>query len=730
MMECENATLMDNNKKSGLYLLLISVHGLIRGQNLELGRDADTGGQIKYVLELAEALANQPRVSQLDLVTRCIEDPSVSADYSQPTETLTAGARIVRIKAGPAEYLPKEALWDHLDAFADNILDHLRNADRQPDLIHTHYADAGYVGSLISHQLGIPLIHTGHSLGRVKRRRLLAAGLDAKAIEQRYNMSRRIEAEEQTLASAERVITSTHQEIEEQYELYDHYQPDQMRVIPPGTDLVQFHPPVEGEQETAFVKNISRFLRDPKKPLILALSRPDTRKNISALITAFGESKVLRKMANLLIVAGNRDDISDLDEGAQDVLSEILLLVDKYDLYGEVAYPKHHRAKEVPCIYRLATASGGVFVNPALTEPFGLTLLEAAASGLPIVTTEDGGPTDIISNCKNGLLIDPLDTVAISDAILEILSNPNTWQQFSRSGLKQVKEHYSWQAHADSYLAIAHPIIEKTDPLQRPPRTRRPRLYNDRAIFSDLDQNLLGNTKSLHQLIRVLRENRKCATFGIATGRRLESALKIMKQYGIPEPDVLITSGGTAIHYAPTLTEDIGWLRHIDHQWTPNPVRRVLDELPGLKLQPRSEQSRFKISYYIDPHKAPSLDEMNALLHQQEQSVTVTLSFGQFLDITPIRASKGFALRYFSDRWGIPLEQVLAAGGSGSDEDMMRGNTLAVVVANRHDEELSQLIDIERIYFATQPFAGGILEALDHYDFFNKCTVPDVTEVV
>ena len=344
-MECENATFMDNNKKSGLYLLLISVHGLIRGQNLELGRDADTGGQIKYVLELAEALANQPRVSQLDLVTRCIEDPSVSADYSQPTETLTAGARIVRIKAGPAEYLPKEALWDHLDAFADNILDHLRNADRQPDLIHTHYADAGYVGSLISHQLGIPLIHTGHSLGRVKRRRLLAAGLDAKAIEQRYNMSRRIEAEEQTLASAERVITSTHQEIEEQYELYDHYQPDQMRVIPPGTDLVQFHPPVEGEAEEAFAKNISRFLRDPEKPLILALSRPDTRKNISALLTAFGESKALRKMANLLIVAGNRDDISDLDEGAQDVLSEILLLVDKYDLYGEVAYPKHHRAK-------------------------------------------------------------------------------------------------------------------------------------------------------------------------------------------------------------------------------------------------------------------------------------------------------------------------------------------------------------------------------------------------
>ena len=730
-MEPDNTLPVKNHDDvHGLYILLISVHGLIRAKDLELGRDADTGGQVKYVLELAEALANQPKVDQLDLITRRIEDKSVDPDYSLTTEELGAGARIVRINAGPADYLPKEALWDHLEAFSDNILDFLRHADRQPDLIHTHYADGGYVGSLLSRQLGIPLIHTGHSLGRVKRRRLLAAGLDANTIEQRYNMSRRIEAEELTLATAERVITSTYQEIEEQYELYDHYQPDMMRVIPPGTDLVSFHPPKNGVAKSTIADQIARFFRDPERPLILAISRPDARKNISALVTAYGESETLREIANLVIVAGNRDDISEMDEGAQDVLTELLLQVDRYDLYGCIAYPKHHRAEDVSKIYRLAAASGGVFVNPALTEPFGLTLLEAAASGLPVVATEDGGPVDIISNCQNGLLIDPLDTEALASAIEQILTNKNNWQQLANNGLKQVREHYSWQAHADSYLAVARPIIAKTESLHRPPQTRRSKLYNDRAIFSDLDQNLLGNTKSLQQLISVLRENRKCATFGIATGRRLDSALKIMKQYGIPEPDVLITSGGTAIHYAPTLTEDAGWLRHIDHQWTPNPVRRLLDELPGLKLQPRSEQSRFKISYFIDPRNAPSLDEINRLLHQHEQSVTVTLSFGQFLDITPIRASKGFALRYFSDRWGIPLEQVLAAGGSGADEDMMRGNTLAVVVANRHDEELSQLIDTDRIYFATQPYASGILEALEHYDFFNKCTVPNVSESI
>ena len=70
---------------------------------------------------------------------------------------------------------------------------------------------------------------------------------------------------------------------------------------------------------------------------------------------------------------------------------------------------------------------------------------------------------------------------------------------------------------------------------------------------------------------------------------------------------------------------------------------------------------------------------------------------------------------------------MLVAGGSGADEDMMRGNTLAVVVANRHGEELSQLTDTERIYFAHKNHAAGILEAIEHYDFYGACRMPDAT---
>jgi sucrose-phosphate synthase len=108
-----------------------------------------------------------------------------------------------------------------------------------------------------------------------------------------------------------------------------------------------------------------------------------------------------------------------------------------------------------------------------------------------------------------------------------------------------------------------------------------------------------------------------------------------------------------------------------------------------------------------------------------ELSVNVIHAFGQFLDIVPIRASKGQALRYVAHRFGIPLEHILVAGGSGADEDMMRGNTLAVVVANRHHEELSQLVEMDNIYFAREAHALGILEAIEHYDFFGACRVPN-----
>jgi len=704
-------------KNKPLYIVLISVHGLIRGHDLELGRDADTGGQTKYVVELARALGEHADVEQVVLLTRRVIDSQVSADYAEVFESLSDKASIVRIACGEDKYLRKEMLWDSLENFSDNVLAYLKSQPRMPDVLHSHYADAGYVGSRLSHQLGIPLVHTGHSLGRNKRQQLLASGIKRSEIESIYHISRRIEAEETTLGTAERVITSTQQEIEQQYGLYDFYQPERMRVIPPGTDLTQFFPPQGDEKKSPMAMALKRYLKQPNKPMILALSRPDPKKNIVALIEAYGGSPALQQAANLVIVAGNRDDIQEMETVSKGVLTEILLAIDKHDLYGKLAYPKHHKPQEVAVLYRLAASSGGVFVNPALTEPFGLTLIEAAACGLPIVATEDGGPTDIIRNCQNGHLINPLDKVAMADTLLQVLADKVAWRRLARKGVEGVRRFYSWPAHVERYLSVIRPLVEKTELITRMNLQRRSGTFRNQAIFASLDLNLLGDKVSLAPFLQTMQAHRKAIIFGIATGRGLDDALSTLKRHYIPQPDVLITGQGTQIHYAPNLTEDAVWARHIDHQWNIQAVRDLLKEFPGLTMQPKSQQSAFKLSYYIDPTVA-SVHEIQQLLLRNEQAVNVIFSFGQFLDVLPVRASKGLALRWCAEQFGFPLEKTLVAGVTGADADMLRGNTLGVVVDNRHLAELADLATIEKIFFSKQPYAAGILEAMTHYNFF------------
>jgi sucrose-phosphate synthase len=703
-------------RKKSLFIVLLSIHGLVRGEDPELGRDADTGGQVKYVVELARALGEHPEVERAVLLTRRVVDPDVSPDYARMEEPLSDKAAIVRIECGEEGYIRKELLWDYLDSFSDNIIDFLRQQDRLPDIIHSHYADAGYVGSRLSNQLGVPLVHTGHSLGRSKRLRLLATGVTSLELEGTYNISRRIEAEETTLSVAERVITSTQQEVEEQYGLYDFYQPERMRVIPPGTDMSRFYPSKDNEWDTDIGREVRRFLKRRTKPVVLALSRPDPKKNIVTLIDAFGESPELREAANLVIVAGNRDDIHDMDDGPRGVLTDILLAVDRHDLYGSVAYPKHHRAEDVAILYRLAAATRGVFVNPALTEPFGLTLLEAAACGLPLVATEDGGPRDIIGNCRNGYLIDPLDKEAMSATILEAIRDRMSWRRFARNGIQGVRRHYSWKAHVEKYLEVLRPLVDRKEPLPRPCPNMLQGLARKQALFVELDLSLLGDEESLRRLTRTVYRLRKSVIFGITTGRRLDDALATLRKHRIPQPDVLISGQGTEIHYAPNLTQDTNWERHINHLWTPDQVRKALRDIPGLSLQPKKHLSHFKLSYYIDTNIVGE-QEIRQTLQRADQAVNVFVSFEQYLDVLPVRASKGLALRWCAEHLDFPLENTMVAGVTGADADMLRGNTLGTVVDSRHIMELSGLVSVDNIYFAKASHAEGILEAMEHYGF-------------
>ncbi|WP_407922447.1 HAD-IIB family hydrolase [Acidihalobacter prosperus] len=709
-------------ERDGWYLMHISLHGLVRGDDIELGRDADTGGQIQYVVELTRALAKLGAVGRVDLLTRRIDDPRVGDGYRREDEPLDdAGrARIVRIPFGPRRYLRKERLWPYLDCFVDLALQYIRKVGRVPDVIHAHYADAGQAGARLAALLGVPFIFTGHSLGREKRRLLRERGQSDELIERRYQISRRIEAEEHALDMASLVVASTQQEVESQYALYDNHERRQVAVIPPGVDISRFHPAAKGERVGDCVHGIERFLRYPRRPWILALARADERKNLATLVHAFGAHPDLRERANLVLVAGVRDRIGELEKGASRVWRELLELIDEYDLYGHIAYPKQHSAEDVPCIYRGATASGGVFVNPAWTEPFGLTLIEAAASGLPVVATDDGGPQEILRHCRNGVLIDPHDAAALGEALSDTLADRRRWRQWAQRGLQGVRQHYTWTGHAEHYLRE----LGKVSRRRKRGRVAKSRLPTvDRLLICDIDNTLIGDRAALAKLVRAIEAAGDSLAFGIATGRRLDSAVRVLKEWGAPTPDVLITAVGSEVHYGSNPQHDREWSQHLDFRWDRGAIFETLRGLPGLRLQPASEQRAHKVSYYADAARMPGVPAIRRELRRRGIHVNVIYSHEAYIDILPIRASKGLAVRYVADRWGLSMDHVLVAGDSGNDEEMLTGHSLGVVVGN-HSPELGHLKGRKRVYFARAEHAAGVLEGIEHYHFLGKIQQP------
>ncbi|BEV35378.1 glycosyl transferase [Synechococcus sp. M16CYN] len=445
----------------GLRLLHLHLHGLFRSEDPELGRDADTGGQTLYVLELVRSLALRAEVDRVDVVTRQICDRHVSPDYGMPEEEICLGARILRFPFGPKRYLRKELLWPYLEQLADQLVSHLGQPGEGVDWIHAHYADAGFVGALVSQRTGLPLVFTGHSLGREKQRRLLEGGLDWSQIERTYAISRRIDAEECALSQADLVVTSTRQEAENQYARYIHFRTDRSEVIPPGVDTTRFYPGASTQELAEIQPLLQPFLRDLDRPPLLAISRAVRRKNIPALVEAYGRSPVLKHHHNLVLVLGCREDLPQLEKQQREVFQQVFDLVDRFNLYGKVAYPKQHRRAQIPALYRWAVNQGGLFVNPALTEPFGLTLLEAAACGLPMVATNDGGPRDIRARCKNGLLVDVTDSGALQKTLEIASSDLRRWRCWSDNGVEAVGRYFSWDAHVCRYLALMQDKIHK-----------------------------------------------------------------------------------------------------------------------------------------------------------------------------------------------------------------------------------------------------------------------------
>ncbi len=720
-----------------MYLQLFSIHGLIRGTAPELGRDADTGGQVKYVLELARALAEREDVAQVDLVTRLIDDKAVSKDYSQVIEPLSDKARLVRIVCGGRHYIRKELLWPHLQEFVDNTIRFIKEENRIPDLFHGHYADGGMVGMELAAAFDAPFVFTGHSMGRNKMAKLLADGMSQSDIIKQYHIDTRIQVEEEVINHSDQIITSTQQEIDKQYGLYDNFKEGRFEVIPPGIDMTTFYPYYDSQLDTGLMSEevkqtrvtllgeLKKFWAHPEKPFILVLCRPDHRKNITGLIEAYGRNKELQALANLAVFAGIRQNITSMEENEQAVLTDMLLQMDRFDLYGKMAIPKKHDfATEVPELYRLCAEAKGVFVNPALVEPFGLTLIEASACGLPIVATDDGGPVDIVSNCQNGILVNAKDPKEIGSAIQTILVDPNLWDLYSNNGINGVLSHYSWQAHCQKTMeqfAQVFPSLVRFDRGEEslPAAARKRPSFGkrltslDHLFITDIDNTLIGNDESLNALLALLEENREKIAWGVATGRSLGLTLDAMTEHNIPIPDVLICSVGTEMYYGPDLRMDKGWQQHISYRWQPEKIKEILDEVEFLTFQEAEGQRSHKISYYM-ADDYDYLAWIHNVLEAAKLQCEVIYSHGQFLDILPIRASKGKAIDYVIHKYGFQPRYVMVSGDSGNDEDMLRGQARGLVVGN-YAEELEKLKGKPRIYFSKDTYAAGIIDGLYHF---------------
>ena len=715
------------------YIQLFSPHGLIRFKNPEIGRDKDTGGQIKYVLELLEALSKHEKVRKVDLFTRQIKDRRVSPSYAEEIEQINEKARIVRIHCGGNTYRKKEALWNYLDEFIDNTIRFNKEQDDIPDLVHGHYADGNYIAHQLSVFFHIPFFSTGHSLGRNKQKILLKQGMSLQKINEQFHIEQRIKAEEDAILDADLVITSTKHEIEAQYHNYAAYKKANFTVIPPGIKADLFYPfyrqnmpsfEMSIEQEQSLYRittEIERFLFDPSKPLILSIGRPDRRKNFETIIEAYGTSKELQTMANLAIFAGVRKDISEMPEEEQQILTNLLLLMDKYDLYGKLAIPKKNDPKlEIPEIYRLAARKKGVFINATPGENFGLTVVEAAACGLPVIASPTGGPKEILETCHNGTLVNVENTQTMADEVKKIISNPSLWDTYSNNGIKGVNEHYSWEAHVNTYLQLIEEMDSKTPgrPGHKQDTNIGRRLSKaDTFLISDLDGTLISEERKeeLSDFKERIEANRDEIIFGIATGRNKRLTKQALGEHDLPKPDILICSAGTELYYTEDFIPDSGWESHISYRWNREKLEKALQKFPKIQLQEPEAQWQFKLSYYVNKDfNEDDLANLYKLLDDQGIKANILLTENTFLDLIPFRASKGNALKYLSYKWKAPLERFITAGNSGNDIDMLKGKPKGIVVSN-YSPELESLKKSKDVYFANAPLSAGVLEGIQFY---------------
>ena len=487
-------------------IAILSPHGYF-GQANVLGLP-DTGGQVVYILDQVRALEEEMRrrnweaglvdvEPQIVVITRLLPECG-DTTCGQRLEPIhgTEAARILRVpfREASGEVVPhwisRFDVWPYLERFSVDVERELgAELGGRPDLVIGNYSDGNLVASLLAQRLGVTQCNIAHALEKTK---YLFSALYWQDLEPQYHFSCQFSADLISMNYADFIITSTFQEIAGnddavgQYESYQSFtMPGLLRVVngvdvfdpkfnivSPGADP-RLHFPysdegrrfvdVHEELESALFEEgrpgTRGQLADPDRPPIFLMSRLDRIKNATGFTEWFARCDVLRDQANLVLVAGTVDPAASSDDEEIAQVHRMHELFDEYGLDDQVRWmgrmDKYFGAE----LYRLIADRRGVFVQPALFEAFGLTVIEAMVSGLPTFATRFGGPLEIIVDGVSGFHIDPNNGAAAAERIADFFSecrdDPERWQQISRQSVARVEDRYTWRLYASRLMDLS-----------------------------------------------------------------------------------------------------------------------------------------------------------------------------------------------------------------------------------------------------------------------------------
>jgi mannosylfructose-phosphate synthase len=407
-------------------ILMLSIHGYVAAEP-ELGKP-DTGGQVVYVLELANRFSRLG--VKVDLVTRGFED---QPEYDIVNENF----KVWRIPFGGKKFVRKEDMHDHLNQFVTNFLTRSRNKGLTYDIVYSHYWDAGWAGQKIAEELGIPHIHTPHSLGWWKKKNM-GQQMDEKTMEKRYRFEERIKKEFFVFQMCNHVIATTDPQFDLLTEKYDVLQ-RRITVIPPGMDENRFSP-VRLEDKRMLQEKYGFGPQD-----VLVVGRMAKNKGHDLLIKSLPTLIKLVPEARLMAAIGSEDSERDIKG-----VNELKKMAKELGVYDHIDWKPYIADDELADHYRAAA----IFAMASRYEPFGMVAIEAMACGTPAVVTVHGGLKDLIDFGNQALFADPHRPEEFGAMLAMPLLYENLALEISVEGARFARRMFGWTGIAKKMLSI------------------------------------------------------------------------------------------------------------------------------------------------------------------------------------------------------------------------------------------------------------------------------------